>query len=145
MLTLGLMALHDQKVMLYLIFIVLTQGIQLCHWLCHQHHVMPKPVPMITHDQKVKLHLILTKQATNFLCIHDIISPRCWNKAINHIDVIYCFVLAPWRYYIMYTSFWLSGCDKCSYAIATAISITWCQCQHKMHDMAKKSWHISFQ
>ena len=39
-----------QKVMLCLILIVLTKGMQWCNWQCHWHHRLP--VPVVSHRQK---------------------------------------------------------------------------------------------
>ena len=51
---------HDmtKKVMLHLILIVLTKGMQWCHWQSCWHHVTPVAMPVVSHDQKVMLHLV---------------------------------------------------------------------------------------
>ena len=38
--------------MLYLILIILTQGMQWCHWWCCWYHVMPMLALMVSHEQK---------------------------------------------------------------------------------------------
>ena len=37
---------------LHLILIILTKGMHWCHWQCHQHHVMPMPVPIVSYEQR---------------------------------------------------------------------------------------------
>ena len=49
---------NGQKVMLHLVLIILTQGIQCCHWWHHQHHMTLMPTLMTSHNKKVLLHLI---------------------------------------------------------------------------------------
>ena len=56
MLTLVPMVSHDKKVILPLISITMTQGVQWCHWWCHQHHMML--LSMASHEQNVMLHFI---------------------------------------------------------------------------------------
>ena len=41
-----------KKVMLHLILIISTIGMQWCHWWCYQHHMMLTLSPMASHDQK---------------------------------------------------------------------------------------------
>ena len=38
--------------MLHPILIILGFKVQLYHWQCHQHHMMPMPAPNASHDQK---------------------------------------------------------------------------------------------
>ena len=49
---LGQLYYMTKTVMVHLILIILTWGIELYHWQCHQHHKMPMPVPVVSHDQK---------------------------------------------------------------------------------------------
>ena len=43
---------HDQEVMLQLISIIMTLGMQLCHLQCYWHHVMTVLAPVESHNQK---------------------------------------------------------------------------------------------
>ena len=48
--------------MLHLILIILTLGMQWCHWQCHPHHMMTKLVPIASPDRKYHV-------APHFYCL----------------------------------------------------------------------------
>ena len=53
---------QGKKFIMHLIFIILTLGMQWCYWWCCWHHVMLRPAPMVSHDQRNHV-------APNFSCL----------------------------------------------------------------------------
>ena len=104
------MVSHDQKV-IYPISIILTQGMQWCHWQYCCHHMLPTLVPMVSMTKKVMLNIIDLRKAMVPLMTsasHDSDSNTngiAWPKK-------YCF-----------TSFQLSK------------GMQWCHWQHYWHHM----------
>ena len=103
--------------MLYIVLIILTQGIQWCPWWYCWHHIMFIRVSMVSHDQKCHV-------APHFKCfnLRNIIVPLTtlgimWHQHQCH----WC----QWPEKWCCLSFQLSWPQECSGAFADTIGITW--------------------
>ena len=115
----------------------------MCHLWCHWHHVLLMLMPMVSHDQKVMLHItliILTyvmpmpmASLDEKVMLHLIVI--AWPKEFNGtIYDIFCIKRhwCQWHHRMKYsccTQFWSSWPKEFNCTIYDSISITWCQSQ----------------
>ena len=127
-----LMVLHDQKVMLHLILIIFSYGMQWCYWRCCQHHMMLIPVPVAWHDQKSHI-------APHFchLGVRKTMIPLASSEPNSGTNGI------TWPRKSFCTSLSLLGHKECNDAIDNAISFIWCWCWYLWCHMTEKS-HVAF-
>ena len=149
------------KVMLHLILIILTKGMQWCHWWCCLHCLIWILTPVMSHCQ---IHDVAPH--FKYLGLRNAMVPltillACYGadttaNGVNVQKVILYLILIVFTYGIQWylfntisimwcqqkcqccTTFWLSWLKKCSSAIGEAIDITWYWCWCQWHHMTKK-------
>ena len=114
--------------MLHLTLIILSKQMQSCHWWCHWHHMMLRPVA--SHDQ-------------NYCISFWSFQPNKWNGSSDDtVGIMWCIHQDQWHYMtpqkLCCTSFWLSWLNKCRGTTDDSTGITWCWCQ--WHHMTK--WFV---
>ena len=116
--------------MLHLILVILTQGMQWCHWCCCWSQVMPIPEPVVSHDQKshVAPHF-------SFLDLRNAMVPVMTPLASCHTNTNTNGI--PWIKKSSCISFWLSWPNKWNSTMDCTV-IMWHCCKNQWHYMTNK-------
>ena len=93
---------------------------------CHQYHLMPMPLPMVPHDQKVMLHLILVVMTSRMQWYH-------WQYFLHYIILIPMEMASHDTNVIGIMSFWYQLCHMTKMAMLHCISTVLTQRIQRCH------------
>ena len=123
-----------KKVMLLMISIIFTEGMQWFHLQCHQHHMMPISMPVVSWDPNANGITWPKVSGSLFLLPW----PKECNSAIDDTTGIMWHWCQHHQHHVTMTLTPMASCDT------NANGIRWCQCQYPWCQCDQKSHFVPY-